>query len=61
MHFIRQLPHLTDEDLEQMESLNPKSPEEIRQEIAAEQFLNGDTGTPAPSATESHEHGDHHE
>jgi mono/diheme cytochrome c family protein len=60
VHFIRQLPHLTSEDIERMESLNPKSPEEIRQEIEAEQFLNG-TDTPAPSSSESHEHGDHHE
>ncbi len=60
VHFIRQLPHLTSEDIERMESLNPKSPEEIRQEIEAEQFLNG-TDVPAPSSTESHEHGDHHE
>ena len=60
VHFIRQLPHLTSDDIEQMESLNPKSPEEIRQEIEAEQFLNG-TDSPAPSSSESHEHGDHHE
>jgi len=60
VHFVRQLPHLTSEDIEQMERLNPKSPEEIRQEIEAEQFLNG-TDVPAPSSTESHGHGDHHE
>jgi mono/diheme cytochrome c family protein len=60
VHFIRHLPHLTDEDIERMESLNPKSPEEIRQEIEAEQFLNGGD-VPAPSTTGSHEHGDHHE
>jgi mono/diheme cytochrome c family protein len=60
VHFIRHLPHLTSEDVERMESLNPKSPEEIRQEIAAEQFLNG-TDTPSPSSSEPHEHGDHHE
>ena len=60
VHFIRQLPHLTEEDIQRMESLNPKSPEEIRQEIEAEQFLNG-ADVPAPSTTESHAHGDHHE
>jgi hypothetical protein len=60
VHFIRHLPKLTDEEVEHMESLNPKSPEEIRQEIEAEQFLNG-ADVPAPPATGSHEHGDHHE
>jgi mono/diheme cytochrome c family protein len=60
VHFIRHLPHLTDEDIQRMESLNPKSPEEIRQEIEAEQFLNG-ADVPAPPATGSHQHGDHHE
>src|SRR6266550_55389 len=60
VHFIRHLPTLTDEEVEHMESLNPKSPEEIRQGIEAEQFLNG-ADVPAPPATGSHEHGDHHE
>jgi mono/diheme cytochrome c family protein len=60
VHFIRRLPQLTSEDIERMESLNPKSPEEIRQEIAAEQFLNG-TDAPQPSSSEAHEHGEQHE
>lgn len=57
--FIRHLPKITPEEIGQMEALNPKSPEEIRQEIESEQFLNGGD-TPSPS-TESHEHGNHHE
>lgn len=62
VHFIRHLPHLTNEELERMESLNPKSPDEIRQEIEAEQFLNGgDAPSPEPSSTKTHQHGDHHE
>jgi mono/diheme cytochrome c family protein len=60
VHFIRHLPRITDEEVAHMESLNPKSPEEIRQEIEAERFLNGGD-VPAPSTTESHEHGGHHE
>jgi mono/diheme cytochrome c family protein len=60
VHFIRHLPKLTDEEVETMEGLNPKSPEQIRQEIEAEKFLNGGDA-PAPSSTESHAHGDHHE
>ena len=53
VHFIRHLPKLSDEDIARMESLNPKSPEEIRQEIEAEKFLQG--GDPTPPST-THEH-----
>jgi mono/diheme cytochrome c family protein len=62
VHFIRHLPRLTPDEIEKMESLNPKSSEEIRQEIEAEQFLNGADAAPAaPSSTESHAGEDHHE
>jgi mono/diheme cytochrome c family protein len=62
VHFIRYLPRLTPDEIEKMESLNPKSPEEIRQEIEAEQFLNGADAAPAaPSSTESHAGAGHHE
>ena len=56
VHFIRHLPTITPDEVEHMEALNPKSPEEIRQQIAEEQFLQG-TGDsePAPSST-THEH-----
>jgi mono/diheme cytochrome c family protein len=57
VHFIRQLPHLTPDDIERMEALNPKSPEEIRQEIEAEKFLSGDVDEPAIStSTRTHKH-----
>src|SRR5574338_1119926 len=39
--FIRHLPKLTPEELTQMESLNPKSPAELEQERAEEEFLRG--------------------
>lgn len=42
VHFIRHLPDLAEAEIEQMEALNPRSPEEIRQEIEAERFLRGD-------------------
>jgi mono/diheme cytochrome c family protein len=42
VHFIRHLPQLTTEEIEQMEALNPKAPDEIRQEIEAERFLRGE-------------------
>ena len=53
VHFIRHLPRLSNEDTALMESLNPKSPEQVRQEIEAEKFLQG--GDPTPPST-THEH-----
>ncbi|HLG54259.1 MAG TPA: c-type cytochrome [Vicinamibacterales bacterium] len=41
VHFIRHLPRITPEEIEQMEAMNPRLPEEIRQEIEAERFLQG--------------------
>ena len=41
VHFIRHLPKLTDDELAAMEELNPKSPQEIRQQIEEEKFLQG--------------------
>jgi mono/diheme cytochrome c family protein len=42
VHFLRRLPHLTDEERERVAALAPRSPEQIRQEIEEEQFLKGD-------------------
>jgi mono/diheme cytochrome c family protein len=42
VHFIRHLPDVTEEELEQMEALNPRSIEEVRQDLEAERFLRGD-------------------
>jgi mono/diheme cytochrome c family protein len=42
VHFLRRLPHLSEADLERMKELNPRSPEDIRQEIAEEEFLRGE-------------------
>src|SRR5258708_7226700 len=41
VRFIRHLPHMTSEEIEQMEGLNPKSPDEVRQQIEEEKFLGG--------------------
>jgi mono/diheme cytochrome c family protein len=41
VHFIRQLSRLTPEQLARMQVLNPRSPEEVRQEIAEQEFLDG--------------------
>jgi mono/diheme cytochrome c family protein len=61
VHFIRHLPKITPEEIEQMEDLNPGSPEEIRQKIEEERFLQGNDSAPAEPATPSHEHGAAHE
>ena len=42
VHFIRRLPRLSELEMERMTELNPRSPEEIRQEIAEEEFLRGE-------------------
>ena len=62
VHFIRHLPDISQPEIEEMETLNPRSPEEIRREIEAEQFLSGAEVEPsAPSSSAAHEHGGGHE
>jgi mono/diheme cytochrome c family protein len=43
VHFIRHLPTLTMEEKKEMERLNPKSPDEIKEEQEEEKFLKGET------------------
>lgn len=40
VHFIRHLPQLSASELEKMQQLNPRSPQEVRQELEEERFLN---------------------
>lgn len=54
VQFIRQLPNLTDEDLREMRTLNPKSPHEIREEEESRRFLDGESEAPDAPA---HQHG----
>jgi mono/diheme cytochrome c family protein len=54
VHFIRRLPTLTDEEIERMEALNPKTAEQWRREEEARRFLAGDDAT-APSVS-THKH-----
>lgn len=59
VHFVRRLPSLTEEELEEMESLNPKSAEEWRADEEARRFLAGedvDRSSPAPP----HKHEESH-
>ena len=41
VHFIRHLPQLTQEELDEMKTLNPKTPNELLEEAAFERFLEG--------------------
>jgi hypothetical protein len=47
VHAIRHLPRLTADERARMETLIPRSPEAVRQEIEEEQFLNGGDEPPA--------------
>ena len=55
VHFVRRLPKLTPEEIKEMESLNPKSPAEIRQQIEEEKSLKGGT-KPPPAPVTPHRH-----
>jgi hypothetical protein len=48
--FIRHLPTLSDQEEMEMEHLNPKSPEEMQEQMDENQFLNGGKAS-APSQT----------
>ena len=53
VHFIRRLPQLTAEEIERMESLNPKTPAQLREEEDTRRFLRGETPAP-PAPSPSH-------
>lgn len=61
VNFIRYLPKVTPEELEEMAAMNPRPPAEIRQEIEAERFLSGeDVGLPDVAVPEpAHPPGQH--
>lgn len=42
VYFIRHLPQMTPEEIEEMRQMNPKSPDEIREEEETERFLRGE-------------------
>ena len=61
VHFLRTLPHLSKAEVDDMGALNPRSPEEIRQEIEQQRFLDGSALRPAtPPATPEHHHAGGH-
>jgi hypothetical protein len=55
VHFIRQLPRLTEQDLADMAELNPRSPAEWRELEEERKFLAGEREAPPP-AQPSHSH-----
>jgi mono/diheme cytochrome c family protein len=52
--FIRHLPQLTDAEETEMQHLNPKSPDEIKEEKEEEEFLKGDAKPATPAITTHH-------
>ena len=56
VHFVRRLPKLTPPELEEMEALNPKSPEEWQQMQEAREFLEGGAEIPHQPAATPHKH-----
>jgi mono/diheme cytochrome c family protein len=57
VHFIRHLPQLTDDELAEMEELNPRGPAEWRALEEERQFLTGATETPAVPHPQTHKGG----
>ena len=50
VNFIRHLPQLTEEEKAEMKKLNPKSPDELREEQEEEDFLRGDDSHEKPNS-----------
>jgi mono/diheme cytochrome c family protein len=55
VHFIRHLPRLTSEEVEQMKAMNPKSPSELAREEEIRKFLQGED-TPPVENSHAHHH-----
>jgi len=55
VHFIRHLPSLTRAEVEEMEALNPRSPDEWRTAEDDQKFLGGED-PPSPPASKAHQH-----
>ncbi|MFQ5668078.1 MAG: c-type cytochrome [Candidatus Binatia bacterium] len=53
VHFIRHLPALTAEEIEEMRALNPKGPHDRQEEAEIRAFLSGEAS--APAAQHSHD------
>ena len=56
VQFVRHLPKLTDGEVAEMSTMNPKSPDEWREEEEARRFLEGGTGATSKPAPPRHRH-----
>lgn len=56
VHFVRHLPKLMPTEEAEMQTLNPKSPDEIQEEKDEENFLNGSADLATPPAIKAHDH-----
>jgi mono/diheme cytochrome c family protein len=57
VHFVRRLTDLTEEDLREMEALNPRSPAELEEERQDREFLEGkDVAPPLAAPAQPHQH-----
>lgn len=54
VHFIRHLPQLTPDELDEMKALNPKTPRELQEEAAFDKFLEGGDAAPVPTGPDHH-------
>lgn len=54
VHFIRHLPQLTPEELDQMKALNPKTKKDLEEGAAFDQFLQGDDAAAARTDSSHH-------
>ena len=57
VHFVRRLPQLTDAELKRMEALNPRSPDEWRQQQEDQKSLGGESDGSKRGAPHTHRHG----
>ncbi len=56
VHFVRRLPKVTPEEIERMESLNPKTPAQFKEEEETRRFLRGDSsGAVSASPQKGHQ------
>jgi mono/diheme cytochrome c family protein len=61
VHFIRRLPRITPEELAVMQTMNPRSPAEIKQEDDIRRFLEGEDVNPIQETHHGHNTGDNHD
>lgn len=54
VHFIRRLPTLTPDELEEMKTMNPRSPADMREAEETRRFLEGKDEAPKPAPTHKH-------